>query len=96
MHAGSAKISSCAPKIPLSSCLSAKNSLKTRKTAGMILAAGKVILLPKGPVMSRRMTVKKYSPSFYHRLLLWGVLLFGATLLLLNALMIMNTESGLY
>ncbi len=46
--------------------------------------------------MSRRMTVKKYSPSYFHRLLLWGVLLFGATLLLLNALMIMNAESGLY
>ena len=40
--------------------------------------------------------MKKHSSSFFHRLLLWGVLFFGASLLVLNALMIMNSETGLY
>lgn len=39
--------------------------------------------------------MKKHSPSYYHRILLLGTLLAGATLLVLNAWMISSNDTDL-
>ena len=41
----------------------------------------------------RKMAMKKNPHIFLHRLLLWGVLVFGASLLILNALVVINADS---
>lgn len=37
--------------------------------------------------------MKRHSPAFFHRVLLWSVLIFGASLLLLNAWLVTNYDS---
>jgi hypothetical protein len=85
----------CAPIIdvnhPIISCL----RQKTRKITGMLFASLDVVVSKMKQSNRRSKAMKKDSSIFLHRLLLWGVLLFGATLLLVNAWFIMNTESGL-
>jgi hypothetical protein len=39
--------------------------------------------------------MRKHSSAFYHRIMLISVLVFGATLLLLNAWMVSNSEAEL-
>lgn len=38
--------------------------------------------------------MKRHSPAFFHRILLWSVLIFGATLLMLNAWLVINSDTN--
>ena len=86
----------CAPIIdvnhPIISCL----RQKTRKITGMVFASlDTIVSRMKQRTNKRSQNMKKDTSIFLHRLLLWGTLLFGATLLLVNAWFIMHAETGL-
>ena len=38
--------------------------------------------------------MRKHSPAFFHRVLLWSVLIFGASLLMLNAWLVINSDAS--
>jgi len=37
--------------------------------------------------------MRRHSPAFIHRVMLWSVLIFAATLLMLNAWLVINSDA---
>lgn len=83
----------CAPVMDAEHPILACIQQKSRKFQGTILANLKnVRSYLDRHILRRRVTMKRYSSSFSHRIALWSALVFGAALLLLNIWFITANE----